>query len=109
VLSPLSLSAWQGFVNTHSKAVSTQLYYTQKRVRNNRDLYDLYKEDIITFIKHERLRWAGHIIRMEADRPAKRLLIQEVQGEEEDQRSDRRTEWMMIVRPSKYGTGRVLL
>jgi hypothetical protein len=37
-------------------------------IRNNRELYDLYTlEDIITFIKLARLRWAGHIVRMVED------------------------------------------
>jgi hypothetical protein len=46
------------------------------RIRNNRELYDLYKEeDVITFIKLARLRWAGHVIRMEEARPAKRIFI----------------------------------
>jgi hypothetical protein len=45
------------------------------RNRNN-ELYDLHKnDDIVTFIKLGRLRWAGHVIRMEGDRPAKRILI----------------------------------
>jgi hypothetical protein len=30
---------------------------------------------IVTLIKLGRLRWAGHIIRMEEDRPAKRILV----------------------------------
>jgi hypothetical protein len=46
------------------------------RIRNNKELYDLYKhEDIVTFIKLGWLRWAGHVIRMEEDRPAKRILV----------------------------------
>jgi hypothetical protein len=46
------------------------------RIRNNMELYDLYKEqDLITFIKLGRLRWAGHLTRREDDIPAKRILI----------------------------------
>jgi hypothetical protein len=46
------------------------------RIRNNKELYDLYKdEDIVRFIKLGRLRRAGHVIRMEEDRPAKRTLV----------------------------------
>jgi hypothetical protein len=36
------------------------------RIRYNFELYALYKDmDIITFIKVGRLKWAGHIIRMD--------------------------------------------
>jgi hypothetical protein len=30
--------------------------------------------DIITFIKVGRLRWVGHVVRMDQQRPAKRIL-----------------------------------
>jgi hypothetical protein len=46
------------------------------RTRSNRELYYLYKEeDISTFIKLGRLRWSRHVIGMEEERPAKRILI----------------------------------
>jgi hypothetical protein len=46
-----------------------------------KELYDLYKdEDIVTFIKLCQLRWAGHVIRMEEDRPAKRILVSNPRG-----------------------------
>jgi hypothetical protein len=38
---------------------------------------------MITFIQLGRLRWAGHIIRMEEDRPAKRILISNPGGARE--------------------------
>jgi hypothetical protein len=48
----------------------------EQRIRNNKELYDLYKdEDTVTFIKLGRLRWAGHVITMEEDRPAQRTLV----------------------------------
>ena len=35
------------------------------RIRNNKELYELYKSsDIITDIKIARLRWVGHVQRM---------------------------------------------
>jgi hypothetical protein len=37
--------------------------------------FTLCDEDIVTLIKLGRLRWAGHVIRMVEDRPAKRILI----------------------------------
>jgi hypothetical protein len=45
------------------------------RIRYNSELYALYKNmDIITFIKVGRLKWAGHVVRMDQRRPAKRIL-----------------------------------
>jgi hypothetical protein len=36
------------------------------RIKYNNELYTLYKEsDIVTYIKINRLRWAGHVIRLE--------------------------------------------
>jgi hypothetical protein len=41
-----------------------------------RSYYDLYKdEDTVTVKRVGRLRWAGHVIRMEEDRPVKRILV----------------------------------
>ena len=45
------------------------------RIRYNHELYQLYKEpNIIEFIKINRLRWAGHLIRLEDPRPALRVF-----------------------------------
>jgi len=36
------------------------------RIKYNKELYAFYKEsDIVTYIKINRLKWAGHVIRME--------------------------------------------
>ena len=36
------------------------------RIKCNNELYTLYKEsDTVTYIKINRLKWAGHVIRME--------------------------------------------
>ena len=44
------------------------------RIKYNVELYTLYKDnDIITYIKISRLRWAGHIIRLEDQNPARSL------------------------------------
>jgi hypothetical protein len=41
----------------------------------------LYKEsDIVTYIKINRLRWAGHVIRLEEQSPARRVLVAIVEG-----------------------------
>jgi hypothetical protein len=43
-------------------------------IRTNEDIYNLYgKEDIIRFIKSQRLGWWGHVYRMEDERNVKRL------------------------------------
>jgi hypothetical protein len=46
------------------------------RIRYNNELYTLYKEnDIVTYITINRLRWAGHVIRLEEQSPARRVLV----------------------------------
>jgi hypothetical protein len=43
-------------------------------IRANEEVYNLYgKEDIIRFIKLQRLRWWRHVYRMEDERNVKRL------------------------------------
>ena len=45
------------------------------RTRNNRELSELFGcETIVGAIKSSRLRWAGHVTRMEDDRAAKKVL-----------------------------------
>jgi hypothetical protein len=47
----------------------------ERRIRYNYELYALYEDmDIITFIEVGRLKWAGHVPRMDQQRPAKRIL-----------------------------------
>ena len=51
------------------------------RLRYNNELYTLYKEnDIVTYTKINRLRWAGHVIRLEEQSPARRVLVAVVEG-----------------------------
>ena len=41
------------------------------RIKYNNELYELHGEpDIVTYIKIGRFQWAGHLIRMEDERPA---------------------------------------
>jgi hypothetical protein len=52
------------------------------RIKYNNELYTLYKEnDIVTYIKMNRLRWAGHVIRLEEQSPTRRVLVAVVEGE----------------------------
>jgi hypothetical protein len=50
------------------------------RIKYNDELYTVYKEnDIVTYIKINRLRWAGHVIRREQS-PTRRVLTAVVEG-----------------------------
>jgi hypothetical protein len=51
------------------------------RIKYNGNLYTLYKEnDRVTYIKINRLRWAGHVIRLEEHSPTRRVLTAVVEG-----------------------------
>ena len=52
----------------------------------------MYKEsDIVTYIKISRLRWAGHVIRLEEQNPARRVLVAVEKGRR--QRSRPKLRW----------------
>ncbi|GFS78540.1 uncharacterized protein TNCV_3147791 [Trichonephila clavipes] len=45
------------------------------RRRSNFELYQSYKEsDIVNFIKIQRTKWAGHVVRMNEDRTTKKVF-----------------------------------
>jgi len=51
------------------------------RIKYNNELYTLYKEsDIVTYIKINRLKWAGHVIHMEEQSNTRRILVAVVEG-----------------------------
>ena len=53
----------------------------------NRELYELFKEEeVVTFIKLSRLRWAGHVMSLNDNDPAKRYL--HLNPKEVDQEED---------------------
>jgi len=50
-------------------------------IKYSNELYTLYTEnDIVTYIKIDRLRWAGQVIRLEEQSPARRVLVAVVEG-----------------------------
>ena len=49
--------------------------------RTNRELEDMSKgENIVNWIKGQRISWLGHIERMEEDRMPKKIFTQELEG-----------------------------
>ena len=51
------------------------------RIRYNKELYDMFKEpNIESFIRISRLRWLGHVGRMENHRKVKMVTIQKIEG-----------------------------
>jgi hypothetical protein len=51
------------------------------RPRTNKETEDLYKEpDIVTEIKRNRLRWIGHVERMEDSRSVKKIFKGKPEG-----------------------------
>jgi hypothetical protein len=62
------------------------------RIKYNDELYTLYKDsDIVTYTKVNRLRWAGHVIRLEEQSPTRRVLVAVV--EEKTQRGRPKLRW----------------
>ena len=54
------------------------------RVKTNNELYDMYKfPNIVNSIRISRLRWAGHVRRMEESETPKRILSIKWMGREE--------------------------
>jgi hypothetical protein len=51
------------------------------RSRYNEELYRLYNEiGLVTAIRISRLRWAGHIVRMEDNLPCKKITLDKLEG-----------------------------
>jgi hypothetical protein len=52
-----------------------------RRSRYNEELYRLYDEtDLVTSIRITRLRWAGHIVRMQDNIPCKKITLDKPEG-----------------------------
>ena len=57
----------------------------------------MYKEcNMVTYIKLSRLRWAGHVIRLEEQNPARRVFVAVVEGRR--QRARPKLRWKDGVR-----------
>ena len=51
------------------------------RIRYNKEIYDMLKEpNIESFIRISRLRWLGHVGRMENHRKVKMITAQKIEG-----------------------------
>jgi hypothetical protein len=51
------------------------------KIRTNRELEDLNKgENIVKWIKGQRISWLGHLERMEEDRMPRKIFTQELEG-----------------------------
>jgi hypothetical protein len=64
------------------KDINTSIWSSKK---NGED------SDLVTHIKTNRLRWAGHVIRLEEQNPARRVLVAVVEGRR--QRGRPRLRW----------------
>jgi hypothetical protein len=63
------------------------------RISSNKELADLYQEiDLATVIKTLRLRWLGHVCRMEEQRDPKKALEGKPRGRRK--RGKPRTRWI---------------
>ena len=53
----------------------------ERRSRTNRELEEMNKgENIVKWIKGQRISWLGHLERMEEDRVPKKIFTQELEG-----------------------------
>jgi len=63
------------------------------RIKYSNELYTLYKEsDTVTYIEINRLKWAGHVIRMEEQSDTGRVLVAVVEGRRQRGRAKLRWE-----------------
>ena len=51
------------------------------KIRTNRELEEISKgENIVKWIKGQKISWLGHLVRMEEDRMPKKIFTQELEG-----------------------------
>jgi len=74
------------------------------RIKYNNELYTLHKKnDRVTYIKINRLKWAGHVICMEEHSPTRRVLVAMVEGRRQRGRSKLRWEDGVMEDARKLG------
>ncbi|GFX60390.1 uncharacterized protein TNCV_4076121 [Trichonephila clavipes] len=70
-----------------------RVFYEVNKETSNLELYRSYKEsDIVTFVKIQRIKWAGHVIRMNEDRTTKKVFNAQTMSTRRKGRPNRR--WM---------------
>ena len=75
------------------------------RSRTNRELEELSKgENIVKWIKGQRISWLGHLERMEEDRMPKKIFTQEVEGTKRRGKAQERMERRSGKRSSGAGS-----
>jgi hypothetical protein len=73
---------------------------------HNEELNDLYSSpNIIRVIKSRRMRWAGHVARMEEKRGAYRILVGRPEGRQPLGRPRRRWEYNIKIDLQEVGWG----
>jgi hypothetical protein len=74
------------------------------RIRTNLELQNVYwSPDIVTEIKVRRLKWLGHIIRMDGSRMAKKVFVSKPEGRHDIGRTKLR--WLDDVEDDIKGLG----
>jgi len=69
----------------------------ERKSRTNRELEEMSKgENIVKWIKGQRISWLGHLDRMEEDRMPKNIFTQELEGTR--RRGRHRRSWKEEVR-----------
>jgi hypothetical protein len=80
---------WWEYVNIFDRKILRKIFGAVRegdhwRAWYNNELYGLYREkDLVLYIKVGRMRWAGHVSRMEDSDPAKQAMEQNFMGLEE--------------------------
>ena len=74
------------------------------RIKYNSEFYILYREsDVVTYIKINRLKWAGHVIGMEEQSATRRVLVAVVEGRRQRGRPKLRWEDGVVEDARKLG------
>ena len=77
------------------------------RKLHNEELNDLYSlPNIVRVVKSRRMRWAGHVARMEEDRGVQRVLVGRPEGKRPSGRPKRRWEDNIKMDLQEVGGGR---